>query len=129
LIFDRHDAFPAGIVLGFGLLVYLFFKWSELIERRSRFFKKVKKQALHFEEMAMESTFIFSDNGFEYSDKEKSFKFIWSLFKPIVLYKDNILLFLKEGHVTFMISKSELGDKDYAELCNMLSDKVGSANL
>jgi len=123
--FDRRDAFPVGIALGSSLLFYFFVKWVEFFERRVKYFSKVKTKAVRFAQESMESTYIFSDNGFECTDKEKSFKLVWSLFKPITIYKDNILLFLKDGGVIFSIGRSELGGTEYDELCDILREKFG----
>lgn len=124
LMFERQDD-PVGSMLVGGYLIYMIMYWIGLFERRVKHFSKLKKKAIHFEKESMESTYIFSDNGFECTDKEKSFKLVWSLFKPITVYKNNILLSLKDGGVIFAIGKAELGDIDYDVLCEILKSKIG----
>jgi hypothetical protein len=123
-VFNLHSIFPIEIVVGSGMVVYLFFKWAELFEKRSEYFKKAKSHALHYENEAMDFTYIFSDNNFEYFDKEKSVKFIWPLFQSFIIYRDNIILILKDGRGNFTINKSQLISEEYNELCDILNNKI-----
>jgi hypothetical protein len=122
LMFERRSGFLWITMFNGGYLFYMIFFWIGLFERKVKYLRRTKKQALHHEEEEMVSTFVFSDNGLEYTDNEKSFKFIWALFKPIVLYKDNILLILKDGGTICSIGRLEIGEADFDELCK---NKIG----
>ena len=124
IIFDIRDAFPVGIVVGSGMLVYLFFKWSEFFQNRTKHLKKAESHALHYEDELMDFNYIFSDDSFEYFDKEMSIKFIWPLFKSFVIYKNNVMLILKDGRGSFTINKSQLAAEEYNELCDILDNKI-----
>jgi hypothetical protein len=119
----KKDDFPLTTVFGGGYLFYMILIWIGFFERRIRFFKKVKKYAVRYEQERLESTYIFSDDEFQYSDKEKTFRLSWALFKPVVIFKDNILLTLIDGGMSFALSREELGEEDYIELCFILKTK------
>jgi len=125
IIAEQSNKFPVGIILSGGFLVYMLLYWSGYFARKLKYFKKVKEQLHRYELASTENIYTFSDIGFEYKDQEKSFKFIWSLFKPAVIYKDNILLILKDTGLILALTKRELGDAVYEELCNILREKIG----
>jgi hypothetical protein len=101
-------------------------KWIELFEKRKKFFKRAKNYSARLEQDEKDCTFSFNDNAIEYQDIEKSYRLNWSMFNPYLTYKDTILLTeIDTKGIIFSISKSEIGDENYNELCAILDDKVG----
>jgi hypothetical protein len=121
---DKVD--NVGIIIGSGLLVYVILKWIDLFERRKKFFKRAKNYSARLEQDAKDCTFSFNESAIEYQDKEKSYRLNWSLFNPYLTYKNTILLTeIDTKGIIFSISKSEVGDENYQELCTILADKIG----
>ena len=78
------------------------------------------------EKETIECTFTFSENDLEYQDKEKLYKLNWPLFNPYIIFKDTILLTAKDTRaVMFTISKDEVNENDYSEICDILKEKIG----
>jgi hypothetical protein len=121
---DKVD--NVGIIIGSTLLFYMTLKWIELFEKRKKFFKRAKNCSARLEQDVKDCTFSFNQNGIEYQDFEKSFRLNWSLFNPYLIYRDTILLTeIDTKGIFFNISKSEVGDENYQELCAILNDKIG----
>lgn len=119
---------PVGIIVGFGLLIYALLKWSELYSKRKKFFDQTYLFGVRYKEESMDCKYILSDEFITYEDKEKLYRFNWSIFNPYIVFRDTILLSAKdiEG-VMFSLSKKELGEVDYQEVCSILYDKIGKA--
>lgn len=76
----------------------------------------------------MECTFTLHEHELEYQDKEKLYKLNWPLFKSYLVFKDTILLIAKDsGGILFAVSRKQLGETDYQEVCNILDAKIGKA--
>jgi len=120
------DSFARNI--GMGYLFYMLIAWIGLFERRIKFFKTVNQRANQYELESLDCTFIFNDAGFEYVDKEKQFRFNWSLLKPVTTIKDNIVITIKDpAYLAFTISRMNVGDDKYNELYVFLTQKTASA--
>ncbi|HEY9197561.1 MAG TPA: hypothetical protein VIM77_14900 [Mucilaginibacter sp.] len=120
------DSFVKSI--GMGYLFYMLMVWMALLERRVKFFKTVNQRANQYELESLDCTFIFNDAGFEYVDKEKQFRFNWSLLKPVTAIKDNIVIAIKDpAYLAFTISRRDIGDDEYNELYQFLTQKTASA--
>ncbi|MBV8389117.1 MAG: hypothetical protein JO080_04895 [Mucilaginibacter sp.] len=119
---------PVGIIVAFGLLIYALLKWNELYSRRKKFFDQTYLFGARYKEESMDCKYFLSDEFITYEDKEKFYRLNWSIFNPYVIFKDTILLSGKdiEG-VMFTLSKKELGETDYREVCNILDAKIGIA--
>lgn len=117
-----------GIIAGFGLLIYVLLKWSELYNNRKKFFDQTYLFGVRYKQDSMDCKYILSEEFIIYEDKEKLYRLNWSIFNPYIIFKDTILLSAKdiEG-VMFSISRKELGDEDYQEVSNILNDKIGKA--
>jgi hypothetical protein len=77
----------------------------------------------------MDCSYIFSDEGITYKDKEKLLQLSWSLFNPFLTFKDSIILTLKDqGSIMFTLSKQEIGDKNYQEIQTLLKEKIPNQN-
>lgn len=124
ITFLNKNSIEAGIL--YGCFFYIFLSWFSLLERRIKFLKRRKTSANRFEKESLECTFTLDDNGLEYQDKEKIFKLNWSLFNPYIIFKETILLIAKDtGGIMFTLSRKELGETDYHEVCNILNNKIG----
>jgi hypothetical protein len=120
----EESSFVTGITSGY--LFYVVLRWAGFYERRFKFLNKSKNCAKRFEQEAMVCTFTFSENQIEYQDKEKLYKLSWLLFKPYVIFKDSIFFMARDsGAVMFSISRSEVDDENYSEICDILKDKIG----
>jgi hypothetical protein len=126
---DKKNDFPISMMLGGGLLFYMLLAWVGFIERRIKFFKKVKVHANRFDKVGMDCSYIFSDEGITYKDKEKLLQLSWSLFNPFLTFKDSMILTLKDqGSIMFTLSKQEIGDKNYQEIQTLLKEKIPNQN-
>ena len=120
---NNNSSVEAGILYGYSF--YIVMNWLGLLERRIRFLKKRKLCATRFEKESMECTYILDKDELQYQDKEKMFKLNWSLFNPYIIFKETILLIAKDnGGITFTLSRKELGETDYQEVCNILNEKI-----
>lgn len=123
---EKNNGFPIETVVGGGYLVYLVLWWIGFFERRFKFFKKVKAVSRLYAQEQMSETYTFWDDGLEYKDFEKSFRFKWHLFQVIHNYQDTIIITLKNGGIAmFAISKSEVGEETFTELLYIFKEKVG----
>lgn len=124
--FDKND--PASFVkpLSLGYALYIFLAWLGILEKRIKFLKALKNSGDRYEKRTVDSTFTFNDNGIEYKDNEKSFQLSWHLVKPVIIFKDNMLISFKDpGVLMFVLSRAELGDSTYQELLFILKEKTG----
>ncbi len=130
-LFEEHNRrFPIATIVSGGYLFSMILTWGRFFERRTKYFKKIKAIASRYEQMSMESTFTFSDDGFEYKDVERLIKLNWSLFDSPRIFKDTIMLVLKDsGAVGFTIGRYEVGEQVYLELCDILKGKTGNGEL
>jgi hypothetical protein len=122
---ETEIRFPFYTAIISGCLFYFLYSWVGFYERRVRFFKRVKNLANN---SATNSgcSFIFSDYSIEYSDAEKLYKHCWPLFSRFIIIDDTILIILKESSaVLFTLSKKELGEGNYAAVCELLKEKLG----
>ena len=125
LTLEKGEKFPLSTILGGGYLFYMSLVWIGLFERRIRYFNKIKKHLLRYEQEPMDCIYTFSDDGFEYQDKEKRFRLNWSLISPFLIYKDDILLISRDNlGIVFAIGRYEIGDEEYLELCNIFREKT-----
>jgi hypothetical protein len=123
---ELKDPFPLATIIGCVLLIYILIKWSGLYQSRKKFFKRTEAVAKRYAKDSIERVFVFYEDKIEYQDKEKLYKLNWSLFKPYIVFKDYIFLIAKDsGTVMFTISKSEVGDENYSEMCDILKEKIG----
>jgi len=121
---SSKTSIEAGVI--YGYVFYLLLSWFGLLERRVKFLKKGKLWAKRFEKESRECTFTLLEHELEYQDKEKLYKLNWSLFNPYIIFKDTILLIAKDTRVVmFTMSKSEVDDENYSEICDILKDKIG----
>ena len=123
---NTTDSIGSGIV--YGYVFYMILYWVGFYERKIRFFKKSRTCATRFEKESMECTFTLNEHELEYQDLEKTYKLNWSLFNPYIVFKETILLMAKDsGGIIFTLSRKELGETDYQDVCNILNDKIGRA--
>src|SRR5882757_3176049 len=54
---DKKNDFPISIILGGGFLFYILLSWIGLMERRIKFFKKVKIHADRFDKIVMDCSY------------------------------------------------------------------------
>jgi hypothetical protein len=122
---DKTDLSPFLILVGFIMLFYIFVKWLDFFKKRKVYFRSVKEIAKKYEDEKFESTYKFTEAFIEYADKDKMYKFNWSLFAPQILYKDIIMLRLNsQNEDSFALSKTTLGEKNYQLLTDFLSKKL-----
>ncbi len=120
---NNKNSIEVGIL--YGCSFYILLSWFSLLERRINFLKRRKTSANRFEKESLECTFILDDDGLEYQDKEKMYKLNWSLFSPYIIFKETIFLIAKDtGGIVFTLSRKELGETDYHDVCNILNDKI-----
>jgi hypothetical protein len=123
---EGKDPFQVGIILGWALFIYSLLKWSELFERRKKYFERVEIALNRFAEESMSCTFTFAENEIEYRDKEKLYRLNCSLFDPYLILKDHILLIAQDTKtIMFTIGKNEVGNENYSEICDILNEKIG----
>ena len=94
---DDKNGFPLLTALGGGFVYYILASWMGFYERRVRFFKRIKNYIDRNKQESRCCRFIFSDYGIEYQDHEKLYKLSWPLFRPYLIFKDNIMLTLKDS--------------------------------
>lgn len=123
--FDGVKAFSFTLTMGIALSVYMFILWLNILLHRRRLFKIIDESACVYENEQLDCTFTFSDSGLIYQDNDKLFQLKWHTFKGIVIFKDNILLAQKyNNNIAFILSRLELGDLEYQEVYNVLSEKI-----
>jgi hypothetical protein len=122
------EPFSLGLFVGWGLFIYSLLKWSEFFQKRKIFFDRVYLFANRYREESMDCKFILSDQHIAYEDKEKFYRLNWSIFNPYLIFKDTILLSAKDTEgVMLSLSKKELGETDYQDVCSILNNKIGKA--
>ena len=124
---DDDAPFPIATLIGVMYCLYVVYFWSAFFNNRRKYFTHIKRYADKYQRMDMSYSLSVSDTNIIYKDEEKSYTFIWGLFKPIVEYQGLLLLVSKETDQTLMsISKDEVGEAEYRQLFTTLKEKVGN---
>ncbi|MFC0517602.1 hypothetical protein ACFFGT_25540 [Mucilaginibacter angelicae] len=116
-----------GLALTGAYLIYILLVWMGFFERRFKFSRRSKAQAklLKATENVV-AIYTFTPDRLTYNDHEKAYSFNWQLFKPFEVYKNHILLSLKENDsLLFILGRQELGDDDYFAVQEILKEKTG----
>jgi hypothetical protein len=122
----QSKAYPFVVLLGLGLLIYILIKWSYVYQHKKESFLSVEKFSEKYEKELVGYSIILSDFGFEYQDSGKSSRLKWDLFKPVEIFRNIIILTLKDGDsYYFTIAREEIGDEDFKDICNILKERLG----
>lgn len=120
-----HEAMPAVTITGGIILALTLIFWSGFAEKKAKHYKLIHQQANQFEDEQMACTYLFSDFGIEYTDKEKAYKLSWRLFRSFCVYKQYLIIFLRDnGLAIFTIAKHELGDDDFNDVYEILKNRI-----
>jgi hypothetical protein len=118
---DQFALFPWCTISGSIYLLYIVYKWLELLRSKKKYFNAVEKIGRNYESEKLVCTYTLNEAYFEYQDKEKTYRLAWHLFATPVFYKDKMMLFVKnQSTASFTLSREQLGDKSYEELINYL---------
>lgn len=125
---DRTGGIPFFTLLGVGLFIYVIVKWYNVYQNRKAYFRELKTYPYKHEKESLDLTFIFSDDVLQYQDKNRLFKLNWVIFNPVEIFKDIIILTVKETETIFTFSKQELGNENYQEIEAILKEKTTGQN-
>lgn len=130
LLNDGKQGDIVALAITGGYTFYLLMIWLGFIERRIKFMRRSKALAEKLKTANVTATYTFSPNKITYIDHEKSYSFHWQLFAPFEVYKDHILLTLKEnGTMVFLFGRHELGDDCYFNIQEILKEKTGDLTM
>lgn len=120
---------PIISIIAGGFLFYILLSWAGILERLSKFHKLIYQHANEYKEQQMDCTYTFTDEDIIYNDKEKTFRFNWSLCVSFNIYKDHILINLRDSMVMFIISREEVSGEQYQEIKHILTEKSHQTKL
>ncbi|MEB0263399.1 MULTISPECIES: hypothetical protein [unclassified Mucilaginibacter] len=119
----KEQGFPFAIALTSGFCFYVLMKWLEFFERRYNYFKLIKKQAQAYDQMNMACTCVLSDDWFDYTDNEKSFKFQWHLLKSYQHTGDTVIIGFNTG-IYFPFDNEGIDNDTFIKACDFLKAKA-----
>ncbi|MEO7215940.1 hypothetical protein [Mucilaginibacter sp.] len=122
---DDSAPFPTGTLIGAVYCLFVSFTWLIFFQRKKKYFKTVKNYTNRSQQNKLDYNYTFSDFGITYEDDEKSQKVAWSLLKSVVDFNEVLLITNKDTkEVQFSISKKEIGDLEYANLYQLLKQRL-----
>jgi hypothetical protein len=125
-VFELKDLYPILLLLGFGYIFYMIVKWVNFYSGKKEYFKRCLDNANKHQPGEKYCSYTFNDKDFEYNDNKRVYKLNWELFEPYVIYKDTIMLIYKDNSTFFgAISKQEVSKEDFAEIREILNEKIG----
>jgi len=125
ILFRQEDENHISLCIGGMLVFYCIATWSLFAEKRAAAYKKIVLLADDFEKEKMDCTYVFSDHGIEYRDKEKQLKVQWGSIKRYDTFNGFLFIYAKGSiSATFYLSEEEIGVEEFKLLHLLLNDKI-----
>ncbi len=97
---------------------------------KKKFLKAIGDEADRFLEKGKEMILEFNNNSFFYEGFDYSTTINWDTFKHFRIIGENIFLDLNVGNtVSYILSKSQIGEEKFAELIEFLKGKIKQSQL
>lgn len=126
-VLSRTDEEPTNPFLNIGLLFFAFtliLAFSLYISKRN-YKSKIETLADDFEKRQMDCTYEFSEESIKYWDKEKRLEFNWSVFTSYSIYKDYLVLTLRNSLIeSYIFEKKESDIEDYNRILEFAQSKL-----
>ncbi len=120
------------LFVGYGIhsIINYMSYFFQVKKSKKKFLKAIGDEADRFLEKGKEMILEFNNNSFFYEGFDYSTTINWDTFKHFRIIGENIFLDLNVGNtVSYILSKSQIGEEKFAELIEFLKGKIKQSQL